>query len=325
MMRDLAALPKAHLHVHLEGAVRSTTLRELAEEHGVAVPDGTRTFGGFTEFFARKNEIRQCLRQPDDFRRVAVEFCADEASQGTRYAEVSFAAVAHGERLGDPEMPLESVLDGLAEGRARFGVECGVILDHSRRRAVDRAWRTLRLAERFRDHGVLGIGAAGDEAPPIEPFSPVYRAAHDAGLRLVHHAGEAGGPDNIRAAISAGRAQRIGHGIRILDDPELTAEVRDRQIPLEVCPSSNVALGFAPSLAAHPFPRLRDAGLPVTLNTDNPAMIGTSLTEEYARVRDTFRYDEGAIAELARAGIDASFASTAAKARLHAEIDGWLG
>jgi adenosine deaminase len=323
-MRDLSALPKTHLHVHLEGAVRSATLHELAREHGVAVPDGTHTFGGFADFFARKNQIRQCLRRPDDFRRVAVEFCADEAAQGTRHAEVSFAAVAHGERLGDVEMPLENVLDGLAEGQARFGVECTVILDHSRRRSVDRAWGTLRLAERFRDHGVLGIGAAGDEAAPIEPFSPVYRAAPDIGLHLIHHAGEAGGPASIREAISAGRAQRIGHGIRILDDPELTAEVRDRRIPLEVCPSSNVALAFLPRLEAHPLPRLRDAGLLVTLNTDNPAMIGTSLTEEYARVRNAFRYDDLSIAELARAGVEASFASTTTKARLHSEIDGWL-
>ncbi|MDJ0341849.1 adenosine deaminase [Streptomyces sp. H10-C2] len=326
--RDVRLLPKAHLHVHLESAVRWPTLGETGTANGVEIParllDGGHAFTGFADFFAQNALVRSCLRRPEDFRRIAYEFCEDEAANGTRYAEVSFTAAAHGERLGDLDMPLVSVLEGLAAGREAFGTECRVLLDHSRRRSVERAWRTLELAERYARDGVVGIGVAGDEAHPVEPFAEVFAAARKAGLHTVHHAGEACGADSIRAALDIGGAERIGHGIRILDDDELVADVRERRIPLEVCPSSNVALGFAASLRVHPLERLRAAGLVVTLSTDIPSMINVSLAREYALVRDAFGYDDAVLADFARAGVDASFAPAGTKARLHTEIDGWI-
>lgn len=324
--RDLAGLPKAHLHVHLESAIRPDTLREIGAANGIAVPDrvGTAFTGGFPAFAEHNALIRACLRRPADFTRIAREFCADEAAQGTRYAEVTVTAAAHGERLGDPELPLVAVLQGLAEGRQAYGVQCRVILDHSRRRPVARAAETVRLATRYAGDGVVGVGLAGEERYPLAPFRSVLDAARAAGLRMVHHAGEACGPESIREALTVGGAQRLGHGIRVLDDDDLTAELRERRIPLEVCPTSNVALGFAPSLAAHPLHRLRAAGLVVTLNADIPAPVGTSLLAEYQRVRDTFGYDDATLAELARAGFDASFAPAATKERLHRETDAWL-
>ncbi|MEV5826074.1 adenosine deaminase [Spirillospora sp. NPDC052242] len=321
-MRDLLTLPKAHLHVHLESTVRWDTLREIGAANGVRVPDRVGAFGGFDAFFAQNDLVRACLRRPDDFRRIAYEFCADEAAQGTRYAEPSFTAAAHGERLGDLGMPLAAVSEGLDAGRADFGVECRLLLDHSRRRPVERAWRTLDLARRH--DGVAAVGLAGDESHPGDPFTDVFAAARDAGLHVVHHAGEGEGPASIRQALGPGRTERLGHGIRVLDDPDLVAEVRERRVPLEVCPTSNVALGFAPSLAEHPLPRLRDAGLLVTLNTDIPALIDTPLAAEYAHVRDAFGYDDRTLADLARTGIEASFAPAAIKTRLQAEIDAWL-
>jgi adenosine deaminase len=326
-MRDLLLLPKAHLHVHLESTIRGATLREIGAATGVPVPappDGPVVFDGFRQFADHNSLVRTCLRRPEDFHRVAVEFCADEAAQGTRYAEVTFTAASHGERLGDPDMPLKEVLAGLAEGQAAYDIECRVILDHSRRRSVERAWRTFELAERYAGEGVVGIGLAGDEAYPLTPFAEVMDAAHDAGLRLVHHAGELRGPASIREAIHVGHTERLGHGIRVLDDPELVAEVRDRAIPLEICPSSNVTLGLAESFDAHPLPRLRDAGLLVTVNTDIPSVIGTTLTEEYARIRRAFGYDDAALADLSHATIGASFAPAETKERLHAETDAWL-
>ena len=221
-------------------------------------------------------------------------------------------------------MPLAAVLDGLAEGRARYGIECRVILDHSRRRPVERAWRTYELATRHAGDGVIGIGLAGDESYPLAPFAKVLDAAREAGLHLLHHAGETSGAESIREAITVGHAERLGHGIRVLDDPELVALVRDRGIPLEVCPSSNVTLGLAESFAAHPLPRLRDAGLRVTLNTDIPMIAGTSLAEEYARVRAAFGFDDEALAGLSRATVDASFAPGGLKERLRRETDAWL-
>ncbi|GGP06207.1 adenosine deaminase [Nonomuraea glycinis] len=311
-VRDVRALPKAHLHVHLESTVRPGTVRDLGGE-----PAPQEGFASFRAFADQRGRVRDLLRTAADFRRVALEFCEDEAAQGTRYAEVTFTAAAHGERLGAPEMPLEAVLDGLAEG-ARYGIECRVLLDHSRRRPVERLWRTYRLATRY-EH-VIGIGVAGDESHPLAPFAEVFEAARDAGLRLVHHAGEFAGPASIREALTLGHAERLGHGIRVLEDPALVEEVRERGIPLEVCPTSNVLLGVVPALAAHPLPLLGAAGLVVTLNTDGE----TALADEYGRARDVFGYGDPALAGLARAGIEASFARPELKAGLLAGVDAWL-
>jgi adenosine deaminase len=321
VIRDLRRLSKAHLHVHLESTVRWSTLLDLGYPPELATND---TFGGFAAFFERNDLVRACLRRASDFRRIAVEYCEDEAADGVRYAEVSFTAAGHGERLGDLRMPLAAVLDGLAEGRERFGIEVGVLVDHSRRRSVDRAWRTLELARAFADRGVTAIGLAGDEAHPGEPFEKVFAAAREAGIHVVHHAGEGEGPASIRQAVYGGRAERIGHGIRILEDPALVDAVRERGIALEVCPSSNVALGFARSLAEHPFQRLRAAGLAVTINTDIPRLIGVTLSEEYRRVRETFGYSDAEMAALATASVGASFAPAPVKDRLRSEIATWL-
>ncbi|MEU6713614.1 adenosine deaminase [Nonomuraea sp. NPDC046802] len=313
-MRDVRALPKAHLHVHLESTVRPQTVRELG-----GTPEPGKAFNNFREFGDERAKVRDLLRTPEHFRRIAVEFCEDEAAQGTRYVEVTFTAASHGERVGEPEMPLEAVLDGLAEGGARYGIEWRVLLDHSRRRPVERFWRTFKLASRY--DRVVGIGLAGDENHPLAPFGEVIEAARDAGLHLVHHAGEAAGAASIREALDVGHAERLGHGIRVIDDPGVVAEVRERRIPLEVCPTSNVLLGFVPSLAAHPLPRLVEAGLLVTVNTDGE----TELAAEYARLGEVFGYGDAELAELARTSIDASFAPEEVKTRLRAEVDAWLG
>lgn len=317
-MRDLAALPKAHLHVHLESTVRPATLRELANANGVPLPGAARAFTGFRDFADYNSLIRACLRTPEDFERVAREFCLDEAAQGTRYAEVTFTAASHGERLGDLEMPLGSVLKGLSEG----DLETRVILDHSRRRSVERAERTLRLA--LAHDEVVGLGMAGEERHSLAPFTGVFAKAREAGLHLVHHAGEDAGPESIREALDVGRAERLGHGIRVLDDPELVAEVRDRAIALEVCPTSNVVLGLVPTMAKHPLPRLVSAGLAVTLNTDVPSVTHTTLTDEFTTARDTFGYDDTALAALAETAVTASFAPEETKTALRKEIAAWL-
>lgn len=319
-MRDLAQLPKAHLHVHLESTVRPGTLREIAEANGVPVPsrvDGDR-FVGFGPFGEYNAAVRECLRRPADFTRIAAEFCEDEAAQGTRYAELTFTAAAHGERLGDPAMPLEAVLAGLSGSP----IEVRLLLDHSRRRSVERARLTVELAKKYAPV-VVAVGVAGDEAPPVEPFAEVFADARAAGLHIVHHAGETAGPESIREAVAAG-TERIGHGIRVLDDPELTASLAEAGIPLEVCPTSNVTLGLVPSLAAHPLPKLVAAGLVVTLNTDIPSVTGTTLTDEYRQAREVFGYTDTELATFAHAGVTASFAAATTKTRLHGEIDDWL-
>jgi adenosine deaminase len=308
-MRDLTALPKAHLHVHLESSIRPSTLAEF----GFA--SHATEFDGFRSFADHNSLVRQCLTRPEHFTRIAAEFCEDQRAQGVHHGEVTFTAAAHGERLGDPEMPLEAVLDGLTP-------EFSVILDHSRRRGVERFAKTLDLARRH--DRVVAIGMAGEERHSMAPFAELLDAARDSGIKLVHHAGEDAGPDSILEALDLGHAARIGHGIRCLESPGLVARLRDEQVPLEVCPSSNVGLGLVPSWPEHPLPRLVDAGMLVTVNTDVPASVGTDLVTEFARIREVFGYDDEALAALARAGGDASFASDASKAELHAAIAAWL-
>ena len=326
-MRNLLTLPKANIHVHLENALRPTTIRHLAARHGLAMPEGLSgercVVADFADFFVQNAAARACLVDADDFRRVAFEFCEDEAAQGVRYAEVTFTAAAHGERTGDWEKPLAAVIDGLHAGRAALGIECRLILDHSRRRPVERAWRTLQLALDHRDV-VVGIGLAGDDAYPAEPFREVFEAAKAAGLASVPHAGESAGPDCIREVVTLLHADRIGHGIRAIDDPALAADLCDAAIPLEVCPSSNVAFGLVPSLSAHPLPKLIEKGLAVTLNTDIPAMTGVPISAEYENVRAAFGFDDARLAALATAGVEASFAPPPLKETVTGAIARWL-
>ena len=215
-------------------------------------------------------------------------------------------------------MPLDAVLEGLAAGGERYGIQIRVILDHSRRRSVERLWRTLNLAVRHPQ--VITVGLAGDESYPAAPFTEVFRAAREKGLHVVHHAGETAGPASVWEALTVGHAERIGHGIRALEDPQLVAELRARGVPLEVCPSSNVLLGLIPSLAEHPLPQLVDAGLAVTLNTDGE----TPLAAEYQRAREIFGYSDTDLAGFARASVTASFAPAELQTQIDAEIDRWL-
>jgi adenosine deaminase len=310
--RDLVALPKVHLHVHLESTVRPES-----------VPPPPPVFTSFGAFVDWTTAVRACLRTDDDFERAAYAFCLDSAADGVRYAELTFTAAAHGVRLGTGDRPLEAVLAGLRAGTRDAGIDVRLVLDHSRRRPVEWAESTVRMATAHPDF-VVGFGVAGEEAPPLAPYASVVEAAAEAGVHLVHHAGETAGPDSVREAIRIGRAERIGHGIRALEDPDVVAELRDRDVPLEVCPSSNVAVGLVPSAAEHPLPLLLDAGLAVTLSTDMPAVTGRTLSDEYAAVRAIFGATDDELATLAVAAVDASFAPASLKADLRADIAAWL-
>jgi adenosine deaminase len=266
------------------------------------------------------------LQDAQDFRRVAFELCQDEAAQGVHYAEVTFTLGAHGPRLGSWEMPLESVLEGFAQGEQAFGIKCRVIVDHGRSKPSELAWQALRAAVRYRDLGVVGFGLGGDEKHPPEQFAEVFRAAVDGGLHSVPHAGETSGPESIRGAIDALGAERIGHGISALDDQLLVQELKARGIALEVCLTSNIAIpARVPSIDRHPLPDLMAAGLTVTINADTPAIFAAPIASEYQLARDTFGLDDVALARLAHASVTASFADADTKTSLRRAIDLWLG
>jgi adenosine deaminase len=265
-----------------------------------------------------------CLREPEDFRRIAYEFCEDEAAEGVRYAEVTFSLPEHGFNWGDWDTPVAAVLDGFAAGGRACGVTCRLIIDAVRNFPLDGAERAMRVALRYRDAGVVALGLGGSEKDPPEPFAEIFRAARDGGLHSVPHAGETAGAESIRGAVYALGAERIGHGIRVLEDPVLVEDLRARELPLEVCLTSNVASGVVRRIEDHPFPRLLAAGLVVTLNSDDPSMFRSPLAGEYALARTVFGLDDVALAERARCGVRASFAEETRKNTLLAEIDHWL-
>lgn len=327
MNRDLTALPKVDLHVHLEGAIRPATLVELADGCGATMPPGLSAtgyrFADFADFIANWEAVINCLRTPDDFRRIAHEFCEDEAAEGVRYAEVHFSLPRDGGRLADFEMPLLAVIDGLASGQAAFGITVQVIVDLVRGLPFELSRRAAQEAMRHVGAGVIGVGLGGFERHPPAPYRKLFAHAKDAGLRCTVHAGETEGSDSIRAALAAG-AERIGHGIRVLDDPRLVEELVQRRVPLEVCPTSNVMTGAVAELADHPLPELLARGLVVTLNSDDPAMFGSPLALEYLRARETFGLTDDELAAVALAGVASSWASASLKAAIESGVDDWM-
>jgi adenosine deaminase len=325
--RDLLALPKVDLHVHLEGAMRATTVVELADRYGVELPEGLRDgryeFRDFRHFIDEWLAGLACLRSAEDLRRVAIELCEDQAAQGVRYAEVSFSLPDHVSRFDDPAEALQGVLDGLAEGERSFGIRCAVYVDVVRGIDMNVSREAMRVAVRHRDAGVIGIGLGGEERFAPEPYAEIFREAKSEGLFSIPHAGETHGPESIRGAIEALGADRIGHGIRILEDPALVEQVRERGIGLDVCPTSNVMTRSAPSLAEHPLPAMLEAGLLCTLASDDPSMFHSPIAAEYEICRRVFGFDDVRLADLARNGVRASFAGDSVKQAILEEIDAW--
>jgi adenosine deaminase len=327
-VRDLVALPKAELHVHLEGSMRASTVVELARCYGVELPEGLREgrygFRDFRHFIDEWVAGLACLREPDDFRRIALEFCEDEAALGVRYAEVSFSLPDHAERFDDWDGPLAGVLDGFAEGQERFGIACRVYVDVVRGIDLELSRRAMEAAAAYRDRGVIGIGLGGEERFPPEPYADIFREGRARGLHSIPHAGETHGPVSIRGAVDALGAERIGHGIRILEDPALVEEVRARGIALDVCPTSNAMTRSVPSLEAHPLGAMLDAGLVCTLASDDPSMFHSDVVSEYEVCRHVLGFADERLAALARNGVRASFADGATKSALERGIRGWL-
>lgn len=329
MTRDLHALPKVDLHVHLEGSMRPTTVVELAERAGVELPEGLREgryeFRDFRHFIDEWVAGLRCLRRPNDFRRVALEFCEDQSAEGVRYAEVSVSLPDHAERLNDWDLALGSVLEGLAEGERRFGIVARVYVDVVRGIDLALSRRAMEVAADHLEDGVIGIGLGGEERFPPEPYESIFREGIERGLRSIPHAGETHGPESIRGAIGHLGAERIGHGIRVLQDPVLVEEVVARGIGFDVCPTSNLMTRSVPSLEEHPLPAMLDAGIRCSLASDDPSMFHSFLTGEYELSRRVFGFDDERIARLATSGVRTSFAPEELKAEVEAEIAGWLG
>jgi adenosine deaminase len=323
-MRDLAALPKAHLHVHTEGAMRPATLAEMAAGYGMQVPE-IRGFGSFSVFAGMYLAACEVIRTPEDLRRVVSEVVEDAAVDGAAWIEPALYAPRHAERLGSVEAVIEIALDALAEAGARYRIGTALLLACDRTAAPSEAVAQARLAVRYRDQGIVGLGLANDEARfPPEPFAEAFAIATDGGLLSVPHAGELAGPESVLGALDALGADRIQHGVRSIEDNELVKRLADAAVCLDVCPTSNVLLSIVPSMATHPLPHLIDAGVRCSINADDPLLFGAGLLEEYELCRVELGFDDARLAHIARCSIEASGASAAGKSDMLSAVEGWL-
>lgn len=316
----LSAAPKAELHLHFQGAIRPETLLELARRHGIDVPAQDvaglrewfrfRDFAHFVEVYAL---LRACLVEPADYELVTCELGAELANQNVKYAEVTFTP--------GPEVyngPRETFFDGLARGRQRvlkdFGVDLRWIFDIPRRTVtlhpdIPLADFITQVAIDGKNDGVVALGLAGTELGyPPEPFEPWFDRARAAGLHSAPHAGETAGPESIWGALKALGAERLGHGVRAIEDTELVEYLVEHRIPLEVCPTSNIQLGVYASLDEHPLRRLHEAGAVVTVNTDTPAIFGITLGSELGLLDSAFGLKMEDIQRIVRNAFEARFA-----------------
>lgn len=328
----LRQMPKVELHVHLEGSMRPRVLLELARRNGVALPaddeEGLRRWFRFRDlehFVQVYLTCSRALRTPEDFQLLALDFLDMQAAQSVLYTEAHFTISTHLANGGNGGEILAALEEAMAEGERRYGARLRLIPDIVRNVGVEAADRTLEWAlagrNRSGDGGVVALGLSGSEARfANDPYRPHFEAAEREGLHRVAHAGEHAGPEAIRAALEICRPERIGHGVRAVEDPSLVGELRDRRIPLEVCPSSNVCLGVFPDLASHSFDRLYRAGVPVSVNSDDPAFFDTDLSREYLRLHETFGYTPAELAGLSLAGLRQSFLPEADKAALETDF-----
>lgn len=327
----IAGLPKAELHVHMQGAASVETVLGLSRRYpDVGLPQDVQSlqefyrFTDFANFIDVYVAVAQLVRTADDVYALALGLGRDLAAVNVRYAEATVTADSHLSVGIAPDALSDALTRGRADAMARYGVELAWVFDIDGEFGVASGERLLSWCTSFLPEGSVGFGIGGPEAGvPRSEFADLFRRAGDLGLHSVPHAGETVGPTDIWSSIDLLGAERIGHGVSAAQDPSLMAALAERGITLEVCPTSNICTSAVPSLDVHPFPVLRDAGIRVTLNTDDPGMFSTDLNREYAVANEFFGLDARDLTELARESVHASFAPTETKSRVLAEIDAY--
>jgi adenosine deaminase len=324
-------LPVAELHLHVEGTLEPELLVRLAARNGVALPAtdpgelrARYRFDSLQAFLDLHYANLKVLQRQEDFYDLARAYLTRAAAAGVRRAEIFFDPQTH---LGHG-VPLAAVFGGLtaalADGESEYGISADLIPCFLRDHGPQQAAETLRAALPFRDQ-FIGVGLDSTEIGyPPALFTQVYQQAAAEGLRLVAHAGEEGGPETVHEALDLLHVERVDHGVRSMEEPELVAELRDRQTALTVCPLSNVALRVVDTLDQHVLPAMLNAGLLACVNSDDPAYFGGYVDDNLAAVRAAFGFDDAALAVLARNSFDACFAPDADKRRWKTEVDVWL-
>ncbi|MFF0447061.1 adenosine deaminase [Streptomyces sp. NPDC004609] len=327
----IAGLPKAELHVHHVGSASPRIVAELAARHpGSKVPTDPEaiadffTFTDFAHFIDVYLSVVDLVRTPEDVRLLTFEIARDMARQNIRYAELTVTPFSSTRRGIDEKAFMDAIEDARKAAEAELGVLLRWCFDIPGEAGLDAAEETTRLAVDLRPEGLVSFGLGGPEVGVARPqFKPYFDRAIAAGLRSVPHAGETTGPQTIWDALTELRAERIGHGTSAAEDPRLLAHLAEHRIPLEVCPTSNIATRAVADLELHPIRRMIEAGVLVTVNSDDPPMFGTDLNSEYGVAARLLGLDERGVAELAKNAVEASFLDPAGKARIAGEIDAY--
>ncbi len=326
----IQAMPKAELHVHLEGSIRPHTLLQLAAHNGVELPFRTEAelreyyrFTDFPHFVEVWYVINQALQTAADFTLIAYELGKEAAEQHTCYMEVTFTPTTTVRRLGiSYDDLLAAVNAGAARAEREFGVQMRWINDVDREFGPDEMMKTVGWAKGAQDRGVVALGLGGFEQHRLpELFAPAFDLALAAGLHRAPHQGEYDGAESIWQAIEVLHAERIGHGIHAADDPKLMQYLAAHRIALEICPTSNVCTRVVDTLADHPITALYAAGVPVTLNSDDPAMFNTTLNQEYLLAHTEFGFSVAALEQISLNAVRYSFQPEADKQRMMAEFE----
>lgn len=335
--RDLAALPKAHLHLHFTGSLSVANLRSLAQDRGVELPeqlvdgvalDVPADKRGWFRFQRLYDVARAVVTGEDALRAVVAGAASDDAAEGSRRLEIQVDPTSYADSVGGLQPALEIICDEAARASASTGVQVGVIVAASRIRHPYDARTLARLAARHAGHGageVCAFGLSNNEwEGDTAEWDAAFRIARRAGLPGVPHGGELRGPGHLAEVVEHLHPARVGHGVRAVEDAGLLARMVESGIVFEVCPASNVHLGVYPTLAQVPLPALLDAGARVALGADDPLLFLSRLTDQYVTARSVHGLDDAALAGLARASIEASFAPDDDKRRWLAEVDDWL-
>ncbi|MGD0063077.1 MAG: adenosine deaminase [Streptosporangiaceae bacterium] len=334
-LRPVAALPKAHLHLHFTAAMRHQTLVELAADRGIRLPaaltddwppqlSGTDERGWF-RFQRLYDTARAVLRTPADVRRLLTETAQDERAEGSGWLEIQIDPSGFAGRFGGITAMIELVLDAAAEATRATGVGIGVIVAANRTKHPLEARTLARLAAQYAGRGVTGFGLSDDERRgPAHDFAAAFRIAERAGLLLAPHGGELAGPASVAACLDDLHADRIGHGIRAAEDPVVVRRLAAQGVTCEVCPSSNVALGIASAPSQVPLRYLFEAGVPIALGADDPLLFGPRLAAQYEIARHAHGFTDAELADLARASVLSSVAPPSLRRELLTGIEAWL-